>query len=164
MRARAERPNAGDRAEQRRFAGAGRTADQHALARLDRRCRWHSTSGAPFGSRTARSLDRDDGAAVAGSSDLDTGGVTAAACAAGDRGIETGKPFDHGAPFGERAIGIDEERQRALHAAEGRSGLHQPAKLDRAGEIGRADHDEGKNRSRPASSRRSGTSASSAAS
>ena len=43
-----------------------------------------------------------------------------------------------------RAIDVDEERQRRLHAVEGGGGLHQAAELHRAGEIGRADHDIGK--------------------
>ena len=61
-----------------------------------------------------------------------------------DRDIETVEPRNHRPPFRELPIGIDEKRQRGLHAAEGGRRLHQAAELDRAGKIGGADDDEGK--------------------
>ena len=101
------------------------------------------TSGTPFGSRTARSLNVTAARRRPARPSI-TGGVTATRARGRDRLVEAGQPLDHRAPFGQLAVDVDEDRQRVLHAAEGIGGLHQAAELDRAGEIGRADHDEGK--------------------
>ena len=61
-----------------------------------------------------------------------------------DRDIEAVEPRNHRAPLGELSIGIDEKRQRGLHAGEGGRRLHQAAELDRAGKIRGTDDDEGK--------------------
>ncbi len=53
-----------------------------------------------------------------------------------DRGFKAVEPRDHRAPFGELPIGADDERQRALHAAEGFGGLDHPAELNLVGEVG----------------------------
>ena len=98
------------------------------------------TSGTPFGSRTARSLKLT--ALVSPGLSLITGSVTATARGR-HRLVEAGQPLDHRAPFGQIAVEGHEHRQRALHLPERVRGLHQPAELDGAGEIGRAHHDEG---------------------
>ena len=61
-----------------------------------------------------------------------------------DRRLEAVETRDHRPPFRHRAIGRDEERQRVLHAAEGRCGLHHAAELDLVGEIGRRHQHVGK--------------------
>ena len=60
------------------------------------------------------------------------------------RQVKSIQPLDDGPPFRQRAIDVDEEGQRILHAVEGGRGLHQPAELHLAGEVGRADNDIGK--------------------
>ena len=103
-----------------------------------------ATSGAPFGRRTARS-----------SRPMRVAGRRPATCDRWRRcrrrparcRSHASKPssrVDHRAPFRQRAIGRDEERQRVLHAAEGGRGLHHAAELHLAGEIGRRDQDVGK--------------------
>ena len=59
-----------------------------------------STSGTPFGSRTARSVEADRVLASPGVTAI-TGGVAASARAAATDVVEAGEPLDHRAPFGE---------------------------------------------------------------
>src|SRR5262249_47640847 len=59
------------------------------------------------------------------------------------RDIEAVEARDYRPPLRERTIGVDEKRQRALHAGERGRGLHQSAELNRSGKIGGTDHDEG---------------------
>ncbi len=102
-----------------------------------------ATSGVPCGSRTSRSSISTRSLPVARAIPRSPAS-SAPRPAPLDRDVEAVEPRDHRAPFRQLAIDVDEERQRALHAVERGRGLHQPAELDRAGEIGRADHDEGK--------------------
>jgi hypothetical protein len=61
--------------------------------------------------------------------------------AGGERSLEAGQSVDHGAPFGDGAVGGDEERQRRLHARERRCRLHHPAQRHATGKIDGA-HDQ----------------------
>ena len=99
-----------------------------------------ATCGLPFGSAISSPLRVIPAASAAAT--LIAGAAASIACALRDRRLEAGEALDHGAPFGERAVHIDEERQRVLHAVEGGCRLRQPAKLKVAGEIRRADEDE----------------------
>ena len=58
-----------------------------------------------------------------------------------DRGIEAVEPGDHRAPFREIAVDVDEDESASRTLSKARGGLHQPAELDLAGEIGGAHHD-----------------------
>ena len=103
-----------------------------------------ATSGVPFGRFTATSSSSIAGRRRGAATSITGGVMRGRARRCHGRALEAVEPLDDGAPFGELAIDVDEERQRALHAVEGGRGLHQAAELDRAGEIGRADHDKGK--------------------
>ena len=113
-----------------------------------------ATSGVPFGSRDREIVERDR-LAASPARPRSTGGVVAAACALRDRGVEAGQPLDHRAPFRE----LRDRRRRRTTARSARCRRRDAvcvsaAELDRAGEIGRADHDERETRSRPARSPR----------
>ena len=153
MRALAERPDAGDGAEQRRLARARRSGDQHAVA--GRECEPSpATSGLPSGRLTATVVDLNAGVGRRAARPRRPAATPRRRAPASTARWKPASRCDHRAPFGELAVDGDEERQRALHAAEGRRGLHQPAELDRAREIGRADHHVRETRSRPGHSRR----------
>ena len=138
----AERPDPRERAEQASTCRR-RTGRSPAHARPERMATSSAlTSGTPFGSRTARALKRTALASLR--RDVRWSAARGHRARGGDRAVEAFQPFDHRAPFGQPPIGVDEDGQRALHAAEGLGGLRQPAELDNAGEIGRAHHHEGK--------------------
>jgi hypothetical protein len=137
-----KRPGARNGAEQGRFARARGAGDQHALAGGD-----DDVVGGDQ-RRTLRQPDQqivdfDRIAATVGHYlDRRLGGGGGARVLGRD--LEAVQPRDHGAPLRELAVGGDEERQRGLHAVERGRRLHQAAELDRAREIGRADHHERK--------------------
>ena len=140
--ARAERPRTRDRPEQGRLARTGRTGEQHPLARRDRNVVGGDERGAlrqlhqkvvdfdPISALARRHRDR----------------LWRRRCRPRPVGcdVEAVEARDHRPPLRERTIGVDEKRQRGLHAGERGRGLHQSAELNRSGKIGGTDHDERK--------------------
>ena len=122
----------------------GRAGDQHALARAQRDVVRRRPAAAPCGSRTSEVVDLDRIRRRSRSHHLDRRLDCCGRLRLLGRDIEAVEPRDHRAPFRELPVGSDEKRQRGLHAVERGRRLHQPAELNRAGEIGGADHDEGK--------------------
>src|SRR5215471_2208288 len=140
--ARAERPRARDRPQQRRLARARRTGEQHPLARGDGDVVGGDQRG-PLRQPHQKVVDFDAISALARRyhDRRRRGGRGPRALG---RDVEAVESRDHRPPLRERAIGVDDKRQRALHTGERRGGLHQPAELNRSGKIGGTDHDEGK--------------------
>src|SRR5215471_12543333 len=140
--ARAERPSARDRPQQGRLARARRTGEQHPLARRDgnvvggdQRCalRQPHQKVVDFDAISALARRYHDRRRRGGRGLRPLG-----------RDVEAVESRDHRPPLRELAVGVDDKRQRALHAGERGGGLHQPAELNRSGKIGGTDHDEGK--------------------
>ena len=142
----AERPDAGERAEQRGLAGAGRAADQHPLAQLDRDVAGidqrhavrqpHRQILERNGGRSRRPRRRSPAASPP------------------RRGRSPPTDRSRTGARSPRAIppdcgrGSTNTESALLHPAECIGRLHQSAELDDAGEIGRAHHDEGKHHGR----------------
>src|SRR5262249_45050180 len=112
-------------------------------------------SAVPCGSRTRRSSISTR--SLPSRAETTIAGVAVAAARDGARGrggggaprpaprmVEGAARREPPPPLRELAIGVDDKRQRALHAGERGGGLHQPAELNRSGKIGGTDHDEGK--------------------
>ncbi len=118
-RAASERPDAGDGAEQGRFAGAGRAGHQGALVAAD------AEAVSPD-----EKLFQIDLVAAGRRHDIDRVCPIGQARGAGDRHLESVEPRHHRAPFRQRAVDRDKKRQRPLHAGEGGCGLHHAAELD----------------------------------
>ena len=126
-----ERPDAGDGAEQGRFAGAGRAGQQGALAGPER----HAVGAqqlAPVGEMHVDVVEAELGARSLGERHPPAGG--AALAHAGDGRLEGGQAVDHRLVVGEGGVGRDEEGQGRFDAAEGADGLLHVAERDAAGE------------------------------
>ena len=137
-RSAAERPDSGNRPEQRRLAGAGGARHQHAFAGADGKsvgCDLRRAVGEmhqEFLQVDPRRRPRKGGS---NRSRFQMRGAL-------DRHFEAVETRDDGAPFRQRPVDRDEERQRLLHIAEGFRGLDHGAEQDAVGEIGGRDqHD-----------------------
>ena len=106
-RAGPERPDAGDGAEQGRFAGAGRAGDQGALVAAKAEAVGRDQR-VPFGSRTRSSRRSISSLPLDGTIRSHQRRVASAA-GAGDRHFEPVEPRHHRAPFRQRPIGRDEK-------------------------------------------------------
>ena len=137
-------PDAGDGAEQRRLAGAGRAGEQHPLAGRDGEMR-HGHQSAAIRQRQRHAVERN---AVGACRVIVTRNRSCLRRRRRGRALEAGQTVDHRFPVGDVGIGPDEERHRLLHIAERRRRLHDDAELHRAGEIGGRHHDVGKHHGR----------------
>ena len=136
-----ERPQAGDGAEERRFAAARGAGHQRMLAGFDADV-VAGDERRPRRQAHRQALDGQAGLGLVGL-DVDPRLIGAVGGLRGcDRVLEAVEPRDHRAPLCELLVDRDEERQRVLHAVEGGRCLHQSAELDHAREVGRADHDD----------------------
>ena len=98
----AKRPDAGDGAEQGRFAGAGRAGDQGAFvaAKAEAVGRDQRRSVGQLDQK----LPQIDGGAAGRWLDVDRVGAGRKRRGAGDRRLEAVETRDHRTPFGERAV------------------------------------------------------------
>src|SRR5437764_1148184 len=138
----AERPQPGDRPQQRALARARRPGDQDGAAgtggQLD-----FLAQRPTIGKIEVERVDLD-----AGSLPFDRDRLWCATLG-GDLvhpGAEAAQPFDDGLVFGDLGVAGYDEGERILDPAKGRGDLHQPTKLDLLGEITRRRDQKGKYR------------------
>src|SRR3989441_836433 len=131
-----ERPDAGDRAEQRALAGARRSGDQDHVAARDR----HAHAAEERLAVRERQVDALEGEPRVGAG-RDPNPADLAPDAV-DRVAEADEPIDDRAPLGDVGVRVDDEAQRLLDLAEGQRRLHEPAERDLAAEEARGGDDE----------------------
>ena len=125
----------------RALADAGRTDDQHRLARRGHEAHAAQAAACRRADRVRDSATSSPAPAVATAIRC---GARASAAIDAHALLEGRKPLRHRLPFGDVGIGIDDEGQRVLHGDEGVGDLHQPAELDLLGEIARRRDEIGK--------------------